>query len=446
LQNRTRGKDLPDFSKENPTQTIDVEPAAQIERRAAEIFVRNFSKLLGGIPELNSSSVNLSVSNGRSLYLNSEGAFYEKSHPLITLTATASTQAADGMKLGDSVTFYSRPPDALPNGDTLATVSEGIRRRLKTLREAPVLNGYNGPVLFQGRAAAEIFGAEFAPALIARRKPVSGMAEMEMVFERFSQLGGPSFAGRLGTRVLPEFLNVVDNPTISTYGTEPLFGGYKSDDDGVLGHETRLVEAGILKTFLTRRAPVEGEMHSTGNSRGDGAIPSNLIVEAREGVSETELRNRLLEIVKKRGLDYGIAVRELGSRSVGSIEEQASAMFSAMTGQGDAGRAVLLAYRVYPDGREELIRGAHLSGMSPDSFKGVVAASKSATVYNSLHMPEFNLSSSFLFSFGAEMAASPSLPIVSYVVPSLLFEDLSLTKPSQESPKPPFSDPPPCTQ
>ena len=441
LQNKTRAEDLPDFSKENPTQIMDIEPAVQMKRSDAEMLVRKLSKLLGAKPGLNSSMVSLSVSNGRSLYLNSEGTFYEKSHPLVTLTAASSTQAADGMKLGDSVTFYSDSRDRLPPDDRVAALIEEMGGRLKSLRDAPVLARYNGPVLFEGRAAAEIFAEEFAGGLAGQRKPVSGMGEMEAIFERFPQFAGSSFVGKIGARVLPDFLSVVDNPTLSVYGQEPLFGGYKVDDDGVLAHETRLVEGGILKTLLTARTPVEGVTHSTGNGRRGGPIPSNLIVEAREGLSETELKSRLVEMMKRSNLDYGIVVRKIGGGTGAGMEEQALAMFSGMTGQPGAGKAVLLAYKVYPDGREEMIRGAHLSGLTAESFKGIVAASKSAIVFSSPHTPQFNFSSSFFLSFGA----AQSLPMVSYIVPSLLFEDLSLTKPAQETPKPPFSDPPLCT-
>jgi len=441
LQNKTRAEDLPDFSKENPTQIMDIEPAVQMKRSDAEMLVRKLSKLLGAKPGLNSSMVSLSVSNGRSLYLNSEGTFYEKSHPLVTLTAASSTQAADGMKLGDSVTFYSDSRDRLPPDDRVAALIEEMGGRLKSLRDAPVLARYNGPVLFEGRAAAEIFAEEFAGGLAGQRKPVSGMGEMEAIFERFPQFAGSSFVGKIGARVLPDFLSVVDNPTLSVYGQEPLFGGYKVDDDGVLAHETRLVEGGILKTLLTARTPVEGVTHSTGNGRRGGPIPSNLIVEAREGLSETELKSRLVEMMKRSNLDYGIVVRKIGGGTGAGMEEQALAMFSGMTGQPGAGKAVLLAYKVYPDGREEMIRGAHLSGLTAESFKGIVAASKSAIVFSSPHTPQFNFSSSFFLSFGA----AQSLPMVSYIVPSLLFEDLSLTKPAQETPNPPFSDTTLCT-
>jgi len=444
LQNRTRSEDLPDLSKESVTDTTDVAPPIEMKRPDVESLVRTLSKLLGNLPTIDSSSVSLSVSNGRSLSLNSEGTRFEKSHPLLTLSAAASTHAPDGMKLGDSISLYASSLDGVPSREQLTLRMQDLAARLTVLRDAPTLDHYNGPVLFDGRAAAEIFSREFAPAFVGQRKPVSSASEMEIAFQRFSQLGGPSFAGKIGARVLPEFLNVTDNPTMIVYGKEPLFGGYKVDDEGVPARETKLVENGILKTLLTGRAPVEGVSHSTGNHRGGSVMPSNLIVGAREGLSDTELKNRFLELVKKRGLEYGILIREIGSSSGTNMEEQAAAMLAAMTGQQGAGTSVLLAYKVYPDGHEQLVRGALLSAMSAESFKEIVAVSKSATVFNTPHVPHFNFSSSFFSSFGEEMSGPASLPLVSYVVPSMLLEDVSLIKPSQETPKPPLSDPPSC--
>src|SRR2546429_3750494 len=173
----------------------------------------------------------------------------------------------------------------------------------------------------------------YTPLFRSQRKPVSGMGEMEAIFERFPQLAGSSFVGKIGARVLPDFLSVVDNPTLSVYGQEPLFGGYKVDDDGVLAHETRLVEGGILKSLLTARTPVEGVTHSTGNGRRGGPIPSNLIVEERYGLSETVVKSRLVEMMKRSNLDYGIVVRKIGGGTGAGMEEQVLAMFSWMTGQ-----------------------------------------------------------------------------------------------------------------
>jgi predicted Zn-dependent protease len=440
LQNKTRTQNLPDFSKEDATQTQDDKPTVRMERSDAEALVRELSKQLGAMPDLNSSTVTLAASNVRTLYVNSEGTSYIKSQPLMTLTASASTQAADGMGLGDSLSFYTSSLDSFPSRDLLAAQVRGMGERLLRVRNAPILDRYNGPVLFEGRAAAELFKDVFAPALVGQRKPVSGDSEMAAVFSRLTQGGGSSFGDKIGARVLPDFLSVVDTPTISAYSNELLFGGYMVDDDGVRARETHLVENGILKTLLTTRTPVEGVTHSTGNHRSVGAVPSNLFVTASKVLTEAELKDQFMALIKKRGLEYGVAVREIGGAG-DSMEEQAMSMLAAMTGQGGQGKSVLLAYKVYTDGREELVRGAHLSEMNADSFKEIAAASTSLTVYTSAQMPKFDFST--ISSFAGDAS---SMPLVSYVVPSLLFDDLTLTKPSQELPKPPFSGPPPSAQ
>ncbi len=440
LQNRTRSENLPDFSKEEPTRTTDILPAGKFERSSAELLVRSLSKILGNVPDLYNSSVALSATYSRTVYLNSEGTSYEITEPLVTLAASASTQAVDGMPLDESVDYYTRSMTSLPAPDELAARIRDMTVRLENLRKAPLLDRYNGPVLFEGRATGEIFSIEFAPALAGRRKTLSGSPEMDSIFGRFSGGGSASFADKLGGRVLPPFLSVVDNPTISNYGNEPLFASYKVDQEGVRARETRVVEKGVLKTFLTTRTPVEGVTSSSGNHRGPGPAPSNLILVAENGQTEAGLKQQFLELVKKRGLDYGIIIREIGSSGAG-MEEQAMAMLSAMSGRGEKGRSVLLAYKVYLDGREELVRGARLSGMSADSFKEIVGASKSAAVYTAAQIPHFDFSMISRFAGGGMSA-----PVVSYVVPSLLFDDLTITRPTTELPKPPFSSPPTAAQ
>jgi TldD protein len=157
------------------------------------------------------------------------------------------------MPLDESVDLYARSMAFLPAPDELAARIRDMTVRLKNLRKAPLLDRYNGPVLFEGRAAGEIFSGEFAPALAGRRKTLSGSPEMDSIYGRFLEGGSASFADKLGGRVLPQFLSVVDNPTISKYGNEPLFAGYKVDEEGVRARETRVVENGIQTgTYLER--------------------------------------------------------------------------------------------------------------------------------------------------------------------------------------------------
>ena len=430
ILNRAQTDTLADFTRESPTRTTDEERAAPPDRSAAEALARELSAL----PELtglDASEVRVSAAVTRMRYLNSEGTSLTTERPRLTLSANASTQAADGMPLARSVALHARSLEALPARDRLAQRLRALGRQLDSLRTAPRLDRYNGPVLLSADAAAVLFRQTFAPALVAERR-MRGPAELEEMMSRVMG-GGASFADKLGGRVLPEFLDVVDDPTLATFGDEPLLGGYKVDDEGVPGRRKVLVDGGILKMLLTSRTPVEGlPPHSTGNSRGGGTAPSNLFVTAEGAVSEAELESRLIALVTKRGLPFGVMVRALGPGGIGGEEDGPMAMMAAMAGLGGAGGG-LIAYRVYPDGRKELVRAARLARVTAESFKDIVAASNAPAVLDA-GGGDFSMAGSF---FGAFFGGSSSA-MVSYVVPSLLFDDMALAKSSGELPKPPI--------
>src|SRR6266436_2458359 len=165
LQNRTRTENLSDFSKEEPTRTSDLLPAGKFERPSADSLVRDLSKTLGNVSDLYNSSVALSASYLRTVYMNSEGTSYDIAEPLVTLSASASTQAVDGMPLDESVDLYARSMAFLSTPDELAARIRDMAVRLENLRKAPLLDRYNGPVLFVGRAAGEVFNGHFPPDL-----------------------------------------------------------------------------------------------------------------------------------------------------------------------------------------------------------------------------------------------------------------------------------------
>lgn len=435
LLNRTRTDSLADFSREDVTQTTDELPQTTFDAVSGEALVRELSRA-GNSPGIYASSVSLNAGNTRTFYVNSEGTSYVRSRPMVTLTASASTQADDGMPLSHSLRIVARSMQALPGRDELAARLREMYATLDTVRNAPLVDRYNGPVLFEGRAAAELFSEQFAPALAASRKPVSGNTQNEMmasILGGSSQRGG-SFAEKLGARVLPDFLGVVDNPTLAEYGRVPVFGGYVVDDQGVRARETRLVESGILKTFLSGRTPVDGVPRSSGNYRGGAVAPSNMIVEAAGGLTDAALRDRLLTLAKARNLSFAIVVRTMGGGAPsGASNMVADMLAAARPGGAERGRNVLRVYRLYADGHEESVRGAQLMGLGIDAFKGIVAASNTTTV---LHGSGAGGVTALLSSGGAGPA------LATFVVPSLLFDDLTIIRRSDELPKPPFSVPP----
>ena len=213
----------------------------------------------------------------------------------------------------------------LPPKDVLISRTRAMADRILKLRSASSLERYNGPVLFEGDAAGEVFAQQFATGLMAVRTPLSDDPRFEMFFNQMmTQVGGGSFVDKIGGRVLPEFLSVSDNPLVSDYKSAKLLGAGKVDDDAVQTRETKLVEHGVLKTLLSTRVPVRSIPHSTGSRRGWGPAPSNLFVISEKSLTDDELRTELLRRAKDRGLDYGVVVRRVGGGAAASFMKMAS--------------------------------------------------------------------------------------------------------------------------
>lgn len=409
LQHRTRIEEIADFSREAPTSMTDEAAPVEVDIAEAEALVRDLSALFKEMPDVFTSTVRLRADNVHTRYLNSEGTSFTRIRPSVTFTALAGTQAPDGMPLEDFVAAYGRSMDDLPDREALRARVEEMGARLASLRAAPVVDSYNGPVLFERQAAAALFGRIFAPRLLASRAPISGEG-------RGPSQGRNPFLDKIGARVLPEFLSVVDAPTVNEYKKRRLVGGGRVDDDGVRTRRTVLVENGILNTLLTTRNPVSGIVKSTGSRHGPNAVPSNLFVTAKKGYSDKKMVKAFLKLVKQRKKAYGIVVRRIGNPDL---------RVRGLSRRGARMGNIILAYRVFPDGREELIRNARLSDVTESTFKEIVAASRNQTVYTA--------------PFRARSASGMHSGVVSFVVPSLLFEDVSLQKPRGEVPHPPVA-------
>jgi predicted Zn-dependent protease len=406
LQNKNRADDLADFSKAMPVSVTDLAPRVDFEGQDAARLVRETSAVFRQAPSIQASSVHFSADNRLERYLNSEGGTFTRLIPRVSVRITASTQAPDGMPLSDFVSAYGRTLKDLPSAAELQSQIRTMALGLNKLQAASLEDRYNGPVLFEEQAAAEVFARTFAEALQVQPSLISNNPQLE---DALRQQQSSGLLNKLGARVLPDFVDVVDDPTASQEKQTLLFGGYKVDEEGVVAKPTIVVRGGILKTVLSSRAPVRGVPESTGNLRERGVATSNVFVNADKTSAVAELRKQLVESAVRRGNHFGIVIRRL------------------------SGETATLAYRIYPDGHEELIRNAELSGMNVANFKDIVAVSDQKYVYTDATAqraaPNMNV------QFGEP-------PLQSYVVPALLFDDLSIVKVPGNSSKPPIADSP----
>lgn len=407
-QLRSGEDDNPDFSVEKPTTLIqpevDLDFATVAERMRPTVTA--VSQVLGGDKRVLGSTVSLTATVENHYFVTSEGSRVQNGRVRLRVLLEAHTQAEDGMRLGLTETFEAHTLAQLPDRAKLSAAAEKLRNNLIALQTAPIADPYTGPAVLEGRAAGVFFHEIFGHRLEGHRQK--------------DDAEGQTFTDQLGKRVLPWFLDVVDDPTISMLGGQPLSGHYFVDDEGVTSRRTPLVERGKLKTFLLGRSPVKPFMRSNGHGRREPgfqivARQGNLIVSSRRALTRKELRAALLDEIERQDKPYGLLFTDI------------SGGYTLTDRSGPQAFKVepLMVYRVYADGRpDELVRGVEIVGTPLQAFETILATDDSAGIFNGV--------------CGAESGWVP----VSAVSPSLLLRNIEIERGVHDRDKPPLLSPP----
>jgi hypothetical protein len=434
LRNVTQTNVLPDLWKAESAVRISPgeKPLENTDKWTTR--VKQLSRVFLNYPEVLASGVSFDGSNSVYYMHNSEGTTVRHPESMFYVQVRASGQAADGSAVRDSVIVPRRDATKLPADAELEKLARDVAANVKGLAAAPPGETYSGPVLVEGVAAAQMVAEVLAPAFTLLRRPVSEPG-------RPAPFLPSEFEGRIGSRVLPDFVDVVDDAHQTSWNGTPLFGAYEIDEEGVVPQTLTLVEKGRLKGFVLSRQPVKGYEASNGHARLPGpygsrlATISNLFLKASESLSAAELRQRFLKMVQDRGKEYGIIVRKTDFPSSAPPDELRRLMMAAA--QSGSARPVsppVLVYKVFPDGREELVRGLRFRGVNTKSFRDVAAVSDTAVAFHWMNN---------MAPFGA-MGSGYVAPS-SVIAPSMLFEDLELERPQDDLPKPPVVPPPPLS-
>lgn len=422
----------PDFAKAEPVQRVlPVRPQTFDQARWTAI-AKQVSAVFSKYPQVLDSRVEMSLSNGTYYMANSEGTRLRLPDNLSSVRIRARGRAKDGMPVHDSVTVQALLASDLPAEAELRRLAEQIAQNVTAMSAAPTAESYTGPVLFEGQAAGQLLAQLVGSNLMLNRKPVNETRGENL------PISPSEFETRLGTRILPDWMNIVDDPQHAPINGKPLLGNYEIDYEGVPAKPVTVVEKGKLKSFLFTRQPVKDFAASNGRARMPGlfgarsAVFSNLIVEAAEAKPLADVKKQLLSIIKDRSLPFGLLVRKLDFPSTAIAEDLQGLRGTLSPGGPRPVSFPLLVYRVYPDGREELVRGLRFRGLNAKALKDITAASSEQTVFDYQN----NLAPFALVGAGNYITAC------AVVSPSLLFEELDLEKQQDELPKPPLVPPP----
>jgi predicted Zn-dependent protease len=368
-----------DFAKAQPV--VSIGPTAKLEVDPAKWtkMLESATSVYRNDTAIQSLLSSLTFTTLTQYFINTEGTVTRHGSSHYQILLSASEQGPDGMRLDRAPQFTANRVEELPTPEEFQQDAIGLLANMKSLREAPIVDEeYRGPVLFSADAATDMFAELVVPNILGRR-PAPG---------RPSRTIG-AFASSWHARVLPNFISVVDDPTVESLAGHGLSGSYKVDDEGVPAAPVTVVDNGTLTNYLIGRVPIRDFPASNGHGRASAngntaPAPGNLFFKPSKTSSREELKKQLIDECRTRGFPYGYYVDTLGPRL-----------------------SPRMLFRVWVnDGHEELVRGAVFNELDIRALRSdLVAAGNDPLVSN-----------------------RTGVPFMTIVSPSVLFDELEVKR------------------
>ena len=395
----------PDFSQQQPSRAAGDTATLEVDLPDWERRARLYSAPFAEQDRIYAAVASVSGTAETRWFVNSEGSEIQTGETSYHVSVSAQTKADDGMTLPRYESFSSFAPENLPGDDTVLQAVAKMITDLAALREAPLVDPYAGPAILSGRASGVFFHEILGHRVEGHRQKNAD--------------DGQTFKKKINERILPPGFTVSFDPTRRRAAGLDLVGAYKYDNQGILGQPVVIVEDGVLVDFLMSRTPIEGFPRSNGHGRKQYGYPpvsrqSNLIVEVRDVVSRESLKEQLLAMIRDAGQPFGLYIDDIR----GGVTTTGRFMPNAFNVHPD------MVYRLYPDGREELVRGVDFIGTPLTTLSRVVAADDRMAVFNGF--------------CGAESGSVP----VSAVAPGILISQIEVQKKGKSQERPPILPPP----
>jgi TldD protein len=406
VQVQTAEGAAPDFSHEQPHVSIGPRVEIQVDRKPWEERVRKYTAAFSKSPAVLNSIATFTAQATNQYQVNTEGTKLAFGLVHYRLELYVQSKAPDGMDIDRYSNFDWLDPKDAPTEKTVFESIQKMIQETEALDEAPLVDPYEGPALLTGRAAAVYFHEVFG-------HRAEGFRQKEIN-------EGQTFTSKIGEQILPDFISIKDDPTEAKLNGEMLLGYYPFDDEGVPSEDVSLVDHGVLKTFLMSRSPLVNIPHSNGHGRRQlGYAPvarqGNLIVTSARTMTNAELRQKLIDLIKQQGRPFGLLIDDIagGFTFTGRGTPQAFQV------------TPLVVYKVFPDGRpDQLVRGVDIVGTPLVSLTKIVGTGDTLEIFNGY--------------CGAESGSVP----VAAAAPEILISEMEVQKKETSTDRPPILPPP----
>lgn len=391
-----------DFSRQSVERFIEPVPSFLIDTIAWKERLRRLSGLYATDPAIYAGDVYLQADIVTKYFVSNEGAEIQQSETNVRCFTNGMTKASDGMTLPLYRSYFAFTTEGLPAESEMANDIRKLIDLLGQLRNAPLAETFTGPAILSGEASGVFFHEIFGHRVEGHRQKDPNSSQ--------------TFKSFLNKKILPEFIDVVFDPTQKKLGNRDIVGYFKYDDEGIKAEKVIAVKDGVFKNFLMSRSPIENFPISNGHGRRQAGLPpvarqSNLMVIARNTIPFDTLKQRLRAECKKQNKEYGLYF----------VEISGGFTFTGRTVPNAFNVQPLLVYKVFTDGRpDEIVRGVDLIGTPLTTFNNIVAAADDLGIFNGV--------------CGAESGGVP----VSASSPSLLVSTIEVQKKQKSQAKPPL--------
>ncbi len=411
-------KDRPaDFSKEPVVTSFDQPVKVQCDADKWANTTRQLSAIFKDYSKVDQSVVLFGLDTLNRWFLNSEGTKTFAARPEYCIISTASARADDGTTVSDAEVFVGRTEAELPTQAEMEKKLRAMGDRLTQAIKAPLVEDYTGPILFEGDAAGEFFAQTIGQNFGNPIEPLGGGLT--------AMLGSSNpLKEKVGQRVLPTFLSIVDDPSATDFKGAKLYGGMNIDHEGVKPEKLTLIDKGILKTFCSTRTPSRYVKQSNGHNRYGNASTTNLFVTTDSTTSRDDLYKKLRELGKQEGLKKVLVVRRVQNLFTAAIDPKSVIMGMMGSMRKRSGFNLLPASLVYEvdveTGAENVARLTPFNGVGLNTMRDIVAVGDDSAAYPIL------------------VPSASQGDALSIVTPSILVKELDTQKSDKNTEKAPI--------
>jgi len=367
-----RGR-LADFVKAQPVISIAATARLKVDEKKWADTVQRLSAIFKNYKNLQRTCVVFKCRQVNRWLINSENTKIRDTFSKYLLHIMVTAQAEDGMSLSDWEVVGSPVESDMPGYEKLEALAKNMAERMTKLSAAPKGEDYCGPVMFEGQAAGEFLYTLLGPN-ISMAEEMIGQNSDQNYYEHWRN----PLKDTLNRRILPKYVDLIDDPSLTEFNGVKLLGSYKYDDDGVPAQVVNIAENGMLKAFCQGRVPTKHSAESNGHNFRGRSAPSILHLVAKQSNSPAAMKQKLIELGKDAGLKYVLIVRKLNDNyqlnenpqinTPRSLERRDNPSYTRKPGMPS------LTYRVnVEDGSEELMRGLEFKDVSLRAFRDIQA-------------------------------------------------------------------------